>query len=606
MTGPDAPAADAQASRFDAHWPDVERLLSKLYGESPGFESWLKALARRVLDAAGRRATELKDLDADRVTNGPWWARPETIGYSTYVDRFGGDLRGVSDRLDYLSGLGVTYLHLLPLLKARAGDSDGGYAIADYLTVDPRFGTNEDFRALVSAAHRSGVRVVIDLVCNHTADDHAWARAARRGEAPYAGYYHFIDDPEQVRAWEKDLVEVFPETAPGNFTYVPERQAWVWTTFYPFQWDLNYANRDVFLEMTSVLLALANMGVDGFRLDSAPFLWKQAGTNCRNRPEVHAILAAWRAILSIAAPNVALKAEAIERLEDVLPLFGPPGGPPECDLAYNNGVMAGLWTSLALGEAEPAAAMLRAGAAKPDGGVWINYLRCHDDIIFGALSPYVSRENQARAARFLAGAPGSFSQGRPFQDFDGVPSVNGMAASLCGLDETGSDGLGLARLMLLYGVLYALPGLLVIYMGDEIGLLNDTSFQGDPARRAEGRWLQRPAMDWAAAEQASAGLGYSAPLLARFKHLAAVRASCAAFACARVVEPSAPAPGLLSFARGQGRERVQVIANFSDRPVRAPLEVAGAGGWRDLAGGADGIGKTVELPPYGLVWAQGR
>ena len=193
-------------------------------------------------------------------------------------------------------------------MKARAGDSDGGYAIANYLTVDHRFGTNDDFRALVSAAHRSGIRVVIDLVCNHTADDHAWARAARRGEAPYAGYYHFIDDEEQVRSWEKDLVEVFPETAPGSFTYAPERRAWVWTTFYPFQWDLNYANRDVFFEMTNVLLELANMGVDGFRLDSAPFLWKEAGTNCRNRPEVHAILAAWRAILSIAAPNVALKA----------------------------------------------------------------------------------------------------------------------------------------------------------------------------------------------------------------------------------------------------------------------------------------------------------
>jgi amylosucrase len=590
---------------FDTLWPDVERQLSKLYGADPDFPAWLAALAGRVRNAADARAPDLKDLDADRVANGPWWARPQAIGYSTYVDRFGGDLRGVRERLDYLSDLRVTYLHLLPLLKARAGDSDGGYAIADFRMVDPRFGTNEDFRTLISTAHTAGIRVVIDLVCNHTADDHPWALAARRGEAPYADYYHFIDDPDQVRALEQSLVEVFPDTAPGNFTYVPERESWVWTTFYPFQWDLNYANRDVFFEMTSVLLDLANMGVDGFRLDSAPFLWKEAGASCRNRPEVHAILAAWRAILSIAAPNVALKAEAIERLEDVLPLFGPPGGPPECDLAYNNGVMAGLWASLALGKAEPVIAMLRAGAAKPANGVWINYLRCHDDIIFGALSPYVSQAEQARAARFLAGGPGSFSHGRPFQQFDGVPSVNGTAASLCGFDEAANDDAALARLQLLYGVLYALPGLPVVYMGDEIALLNDKSFERDPARRAEGRWLQRPEMDWIAADQARAGRGSSASLLARFKHLAAIRASAPAFADEGPVEPIAAAsPSLLSFVRGRGAERIQIIANVSDQAVRAPLDVAGAQGWRDLLSGAIATGQTAELPPYGLVWAQ--
>jgi len=591
--------------RFDALWPNVVRQLSMLYGESPGFSSWIEVLAERVRAAAEARAAEFKALDADRVANGPWWARADTIGYSTYVDRFGGNLDGVRERLDYLSELRVTYLHLLPLLKARAGDSDGGYAISDFRTVDPRFGTNEDFRALVSSAHRARIRVVIDLVCNHTADDHAWAQAARRGEAPYVDYYHFIKDPEQVRATEIDLVEVFPDTAPGNFTYVPERKAWAWTTFYPFQWDLNYANRDVFFEMTSILLDLANMGVDGFRLDSAPFLWKEAGTNCRNRPEVHAILAAWRAILSIAAPSVALKAEAIERLEDVLPLFGPAEGPPECDLAYNNGVMAGLWASLALGKADPVVAMLRAAADKPPHGAWVNYLRCHDDIIFGALSPYVSQADQAQAARFLAGAAGSFAHGRPFQDFDGVPSVNGMAASLCGWDEAGGDDASLARLLLLYGVLYALPGLPVIYMGDELALLNDMSFESDPARRAEGRWLQRPAMDWIAADQARVGRGRAAPVLARLQQLAEIRGSSPAFTDDSPVDPAAGAPpGLLSFGRGQGSERIHVIANFSRRPVRATLEVAGARGWRDLAGGRSGVDATVELPPYGLVWAQ--
>lgn len=584
-------------------WPIVEQQLAVLYGTTPGFHAWLADLADMVMEAALARPADLTALDEDRLQNGAWWSRADAVGYSAYVDRYGGDLKGVRARLDHLSDLGVRYLHLLPLLKARAGDSDGGYAISDFLTVDARLGTNADLRDLIASAHAAGIRIVTDLVCNHTADDHPWAIAARRGEAPYIDYYTFKPEEAQVREAERTLLEVFPHTAPGNFTYVPERQAWVWTTFYPFQWDLNYANRDVFAEMTRVLLDLANMGLDGFRLDSTPFLWKEPGTTSRNRPQVHAILAAWRAILSIAAPNVALKAEAIERLEDVLPLFGPPEGPPECDLAYNNGVMAGLWAALALEDAEPVAALLGAGAAKPPGGVWVNYLRCHDDIIFGALSPYVAREDQARAARILAGLDPSFSRGRPFQEFDGVPSVNGMAASLCGLDEGGGDAYGVDRLLLLYGVLYALPGLPVVYMGDEIALLNDTAFERDPLRRGEGRWLQRPAMDWDAAAEASRGDGRAGRVFSHLRRLAAARASIPASPKGESIQMIATAPQVLSFVRGDGGARIQLAANFSARPVGVVLDVEGPAGWRDLITGAAGQGREVELPPYGLLWA---
>lgn len=598
-------ANDVVDARLAAFWPVAEQQLSLVYGATPGFEAWLASLAETVKSYASERAPALAELDADCAARGPWWARPDAIGYSAYVDRFGGDLQGVRRRLDYLSELGIRYLHLLPLLKARTGDSDGGYAIADFLTVDPRLGTNDDFRALIGSAHAAGIRVVTDLVCNHTADDHPWALAARAGEQPYADYYRFIRDPAEVKAVESALQQVFPDTAPGNFTYVPEREAWVWTTFYGFQWDLNYANRDVFGEMTRVLLELANMGVDGFRLDSTPFLWKEPGTSSRNRPQVHAILAAWRAILSIAAPTVALKAEAIERLEDVLPLFGPEEGPPECDLAYNNGVMAGLWASLALGKAEPAIAMLRAGTTKPGHGVWVNYVRCHDDIIFGALSPYVSRADQAEAADFLCGAGRSFSRGRAFQAFDGVKSVNGMAASLCGLDGPGSEQAALTRLQLLYGVIYALPGLPVVYMGDELALPNDTSFERDPLRRAEGRWLQRPAMDWGVAEEARAGRGVEASVLAQLKRLAAIRTSAPALADDKPVEPIVGGPpALLSFLRGEGIDRIHVMANFSDEVVQVRLDVDGPAGWQDLLSGAASEDRQVQLPPYGMIWAR--
>lgn len=580
-------------------WAEASDAMTALYGDGPDFQSWLQTVRALVDAATAERSSTLKAWDRD---NPRWWLAQSAVGYSTYVDRLAGDFAGVSDALSYLDALGVTYLHLLPLMKPRAGESDGGYAIADFEDVNPALGTRAEFRQLLDDARAHDIKVVIDLVCNHVADDHHWARAAQSGEAGYRDFFHVIPDRETVDRWEAGLDEVFPVSAPGNFTWSHDLEAWVWTSFYPYQWDLNYANRDVFLAMTSTLLNLANQGVSGFRLDSTGFLWKQLGTSCRNLPEVHRILAAWRALLSMAAPGVVLKAEAIDRLEEVVPYFGS-SEHPECDLAYANGVMAGGWASLALGTAGPVRAQIAGAALRPVNGSWINYVRCHDDIILGALRPDLSRSEQARAAEVLtSGAPGDFGDGEVFQTFDGVPSVNGMTASLCGVQ---GDAFGVARHNLLYGVCFALDGVPVIYMGDEIGLANDTVYRDDPGRVAEGRWLQRPVMDWTAARAALHGAGASRPAAIASAVMTYVRrrGDHPAFrdaSPARII-PDQP-DAVLAFARGGDRDRLLVLANFSAAPATARHDRGG--GWRDILTGRTGSGEEVDLAPYQILWME--
>ena len=520
------------------------------------------------------------------------------VGYSAYVDRFAGDLVQMQGRLPYLKDLGVGYLHLLPLFKAREGENDGGFAVSDFTAVEPRLGTTADLRELATAAHQADIRLVLDLVCNHTSDDHAWARAARAGDECYRDYYCVAPDSATVQRYKERLVDVFPEVAPGNFTYCKEMGGWVWTTFYPFQWDLNYANPAVFFEMTAAMLRLANMGVDGLRMDSAPYLWKRLGTDCRNQPEVHWLLAAWRALLSIAAPGVVLKAEAIERLEEVKSYFGARPGEPECQLAYNNGVMTALWASLALASAEPASRLIEAAAQKPPWGTWVNYVRCHDDIIWSALSPHVPLEDQARCSSVFSGAGTAQSAAAI------APSTNGMAATLAGVSDDDADGLGVKKLLLLYGVTYALDGLPVVWMGDELALGDDRDPPAPASGPCDGRWRQRPIMDWRRAVQRTAPDCLAGRVFQQLVAMARTRASHPAFDAAHTARPgTTKSPAILNFVRGEGSVAMQCLANFTAEMSIAPVELEPTGGtWTDLLSGETGSGSQAPLGPYQLRW----
>lgn len=587
--------------RFLARWPRLEMRLAEVYGEDPRWATFIAALRDKVWAAAIARPPALRDLDARREASSDWLSAPGQSAYTFYVDRFAGDLPGVRKRLDYLDDLGVRWLHPLPLLQPRDGDSDGGFAVADYRQVDPRLGDMDDLEALTADLRTRDMGLILDVVCNHTAREHAWAKAARAGDPAYRDYYITLD-AEEAAGRERHLIDVFPDTAPGSFTFDPDMGGHVWTTFYPFQWDLNYANPAVFAEMLEVLVFLASKGVQGFRLDSAPYLWKAAGTTSRNRPQAYAIVEAWHEALAIVAPSVVLVAEAIESLDDVLPFFGRDGS--GCDLAYNNAVMTALWGALADADAGVFDRCLAASSGKPRRAAWLNYVRCHDDVIWNALAAYASPEDLTRWSAFY-GQGGGFSHGRAFQTAPGgVPSTNGMAASLAGL-APGKETLspGARRLTLLYGIIHALDGWPLIYMGDEIGLPNDEAYADDPLRAADGRWLHRPAMDWSAAERRNQAGTLEAELFNHFRHFGTQARALAALGVAGPAKPvDLGSPAILAFERTGGAQGLLCLANLAAAPAVATLPATFSGRARDALTGLDREGRTIELPAYELVW----
>ena len=586
-------------------WSVFEARFQDIYGSGPEQVPVLARIASCLAAALRTRPAALVELDRARAVPPNLTSLSGNVVYTFYVDRFSQDLAGLIDRLDYLQSLGVRWLHPLPLLRSRPGDSDGGFAVADFREIESHLGSMDDLAALTTALHERGMGLLLDVVCNHTAREHAWAAAARAGDPAWRDFYRVEPTEAAVAGWEEHLIDVFPDTAPGSFTHEPEMGGWVWTTFYPFQWDLNYANPAVFVEMLDVLLFLANQGVDGFRLDSAPFLWKREGTSCRNQPEAYRIVEAWRAALSIVAPGVFLLAEAIESIDDVLPFFGQRS--PGCDLAYNNGVMTALWGALADEDAGIARTLIEAASVRPAHAAWLNYVRCHDDLIWNALAAYAEPHDLKRWSDFYAG--GGFSGGRAFQTAPGgVPSTNGMAAALVGLGRDGVDqDLAARRLTLLYGIIHGLDGWPLIYMGDEVALGNDEAFDQDPARRDEGRWLHRPVMNWDMAEgrdDPDRIQGRTFAALRRFGDLTRSLDELDIRGPARPVALTEKA--VLAFERVEGSRRLLVLANLSPRGVAADLPPGWDGGGRDLVSGRDQSGPSIMLEPYALLWLADR
>jgi amylosucrase len=513
--------ADAFLTRVEVSLEDVHGPLALLYGggDPAAVDELFERGVRVALAAAQHRPEPLRRLDRRREIDPGWFQRPGTQGYVCYVDRFCGTLAEVPDRLDYLAELGTTYLHLMPLLRPRPGENDGGYAVMDYRSVDPRLGTMEDLEAVAQALHGRGMSLCVDLVLNHTAREHAWARGWLAGDPAYAGFYTAFPDRRMPDAYDATIPEVFPDRAPGSFTWVPEACAgaggWVWTTFWPYQWDLDYTNPAVTMAMLGEITWLANRGVDVFRMDAVPFMWKRLGTSSQNQPEGHRLLQLLHALTRLAAPGVIFKAEAIVSPEDLVPyLGGHERYRPECELAYHNQLMVVLWSGLATGDARLARQSLGRLEPIPPSTSWVTYVRGHDDIGWAVSDTDAEAVGATGFGHrrflndFFSGRfPGSFARGALFQENEvtGDARISGSAASLCGIEaalERGDDEAlerGIRRLVLLYSVAYAHGGIPLLYMGDELALRNDPGYLADPARAPDNRWMHRPPMDWAAA-----------------------------------------------------------------------------------------------------------
>ena len=610
---------DTFAIRLERYRADLEESLTRVYGEQVEW-LWprLERLMRRHL---AERPYDLRRLDEARLLRPDWLQTPEMIGYVAYADRFAGTLEGVGKRLDYLSELGVKYLHLMPLLKPRPGENDGGYAVQDYRAVREDLGTMDDLEALARELRGQGISLELDLVMNHVAEEHDWAVRARAGEGKYRSYFLLFPDRERPDAYERTLPEVFPDFAPGNFTWNEAAASWVWTTFNSYQWDLNWANPDVFVEFVDLILFLANKGVEIFRLDAIAFIWKRLGTDSQNQPEVHDLTRALRAAVRIVAPAVAFKAEAIVSPDNLTAYLGKRDHFGKVsDMAYHNALMVQLWSSLASGNTTLFEQTLASIPAKPSNTTWGMYVRCHDDIGWAISDEAAQRagtvgaDQRAFLSDFYSGQlPESFARGEVFQanPQTGDKRISGSAASLAGLEAAQTEEevrLALARLKLLHAVTLGYGGVPLLYMGDELALLSDYSYAAVPAHAADNRWLQRPVMNWVQAEQRHDLSTPAGQMFAALQNMIRARQTLPHLHASIEAEVIAsPNEHTLLLRRSHPHGQMLGLYNFTPEfqalPAGLLRGVVGAYP-RDALGGYDWnlTNAEVALEPYGAYW----
>jgi amylosucrase len=618
---PDEPAHDQVVfeTRLRRYWPDLLTGLTGAYPEqAPEMAHRLVAIAAENFK---RRPAELRLLDLRRHADPNWFQHPQMLGYATYADLFAGDLRGVAERVDYLAELGVTYLHLLPLLKPRPGQSDGGYAVMDYRAVRDDLGSIDDLRQLATVLRRQGISLTLDLVLNHVAAEHQWAAKARAGDDFYRGFFHLFEDRQLPDAYERSLPEVFPDFAPGSFSYDGEAKAWVWTTFNSWQWDLNWHNPEVFYEFADLICWLANLGVECIRLDAIAFIYKRMGTSCQNQPEVHSITQALRAVARIAAPALIFKAEAIVGPADLLPYLGVGKHAGKVsDLAYQNSLMVQIWSALAAKDTRLFCAAQNRFPAKPSTTTWGTYLRCHDDIGWAvddgdAASVGVEGWSHRRfLADFYAGLyPMSDARGLIFQEnlATGDRRISGTAASLAGIEAALNSGdeqhldLAVRRFVLAHLIIFGFGGLPLLYMGDELALTNDYDFVDNPDHADDNRWVHRPAMPWAVAERRHLEGTLEHRVWHALRHAVTVRSALPGMEASVETEIMDPVnPGVLVFLRRAPTQTLVGVYNVTPDTQSLPRWVVAVDNtaWDALTEDTPLTDGPLRLAPYQARW----
>lgn len=602
---------DVFQKRFDERKAELEQLYQSLYGNNRWYLDQLENRLRRFWE---ERPEELKRLDAEREGNDGWYMSASSEALTMYTDLFAKNLKGLEQKIPYLKELGVTYLHLMPVLKMPKGENDGGYAVDDFDTIDPKFGTNADFAHLATKLHENGISLCLDFVMNHTSSTHPWAMAAKAGSEEFQLRYQCYDDRSYPDAYEKTVPQVFPTTAPGNFVWCEEMHKWVLSSFYPFQWDLNYQNPVVLNEMISSMLHLANLGADVFRLDAVPYIWKQLGTTCRNLPQVHTIVRLFRLATEIVCPGTLLKGEVVMAPKELSAYFGSPDH-PECHILYGVSLMVNLWSSLASQDARLLMDQTQALLSLPVHCHFLNYIRCHDDIGWG-LDEEKERElgmdplgHKMFLYHFYEGDfPGSYARGELY-NFDPV-SLDarscGTAASLVGFETAKTEEdkkRALDRLRLLYGTVYALKGFPMISSGDEIGQLNDYSYKDDPLRIDDSRNVHRSPFAWNLAKNRTNPKTRQGKAWAMLQELRETRASCRLFdADAQVSTWDPQNRHVFALKRSKGSEDMLCVSNFSDNVEDVKFAYF-MGEYTDLFTGRRLVpGWGFKMQPHELLW----
>ena len=598
--------------RFCRHEQELSRLYRELYhNDMAAFERFTDML----YEAYAARPESLKLMDRAREAHPDWYKGHDLVGMLMYVNAFAGTLQGVREKLGYIEDCGVNYLHLMPLLESPKGRSDGGYAVSDFRKVQPELGTMEDLAALAEDCHKRGIAVCLDFVMNHTSEDHEWARRARAGEKEYQDRYFFYTGWDIPNAYEQTVPQVFPTTAPGNFTWCEEAKKVVMTTFYPYQWDLNYANPAVFQDMTDNMLNLCNHGVDVIRLDAVPYIWKALGTNCRNLPQVHLLVRMMRMVCEIVCPGTLLLGEVVMEPSKVVPYFGTVDR-PECHMLYNVTTMATLWHTVATGDVRLLRHQMGQVFSLPREYTFLNYLRCHDDIGWGLDYGFLRQFGQEEVPHkrflneYLTGFfSGSTARGELYNDDPRLMDARlcGTTASLCGIEAARQSGNEEAlekavRLdEMLHAFMFTLSGVPVLYSGDEVGRENDYGYHRDPLKREDSRYLHRGDMDWSLAAQRTDKTTVPGKLFPAIQRMEALRAKHGAFddgADTWLLDTGNDAVlGIGRYYRGQ---KLLCVFNFSREKQTAWLKETEE--YRDLMTGRKRDAGAVVLPAGGFAW----
>jgi amylosucrase len=603
----------------------IKNLFFSLYAEENNRAAFEKLLVT-LRELFKTRPNSLKKQDVNRLQEGDWYKSAAITGMQLYVDHFSDNLKGLEKKIEYFEKLGVNFLHLMPITPRPKGENDGGYAVNSYHEVDPSYGTKADLLRLTKKLREKNIFLMLDFVANHTSDEFRWAKKAKKGDVKYQNYYYTFDGREVPNAFEKTLPEIFPMTSPGNFTYDPEMKKWVMTVFNRFQWDLNYSNPEVFIEMLSNLIELVNLGVDVVRLDALAFMWKKLGTQSQNLPEAHALISLFRMCIQVIAPGVIFLAEAIVAPNEIIKYFGTgtlKGN--ECEIAYNATLMALLWDAIATKKTKLLYKNLENLPIKPDEATWITYIRCHDDIGLGFEDRYINeigwdaKQHRKFLLDYYSGQiEWSPSRGAIFMynPKTGDGRITGSCASLLGLEKAfelknkAQIKVAISKIIMMHGIILSYGGIPLIYAGDEIGTLNDYSYLKDVNKKEDSRWVNRPTQNWKVVDNLDNKKTHHSEIFFTLQHLIRLRKENPVLADNNNLELyNSENPHVLVFERTSENEKgLLVICNFDEVPqtIRS-IELGAYVGEKPLKNIISSkpikfVKGTLELKPYQLLW----
>ncbi|MCD7980750.1 MAG: alpha-amylase family protein [Clostridiales bacterium] len=595
--------------RMNRWYDELKWLYMELYGER--YEDFHDLCADLYANFQARDV-RLKESDLRRSADPQWYRGNDMLGMMLYVNAFAKTLDGVREKIPYFLSCGVNYIHLMPFLDSPAKKNDGGYAVSDFRKVKSEFGTMEDLKSLTEECRKQGISVCMDFVMNHTSEEHEWARRAKAGEIEYQNRYFFYDNYDIPAQFEQTVPQVFPTTAPGNFTRNPDTGKVVMTTFYPYQWDLNYRNPTVLREMMGNLLFLVNQGIDIIRLDAVPYIWKEPGTKCRNLPQVHNIVRMVRIICEIVCPGVLLLGEVVMEPDKVAPYFGTVEK-PECHMLYNVTTMASLWHTVATKDVRLLRRQLDLMHALPKEYIFQNYLRCHDDLGWGLDYDFLRDFGMAEVPHkkflndfFTGKFYGSFARGELYNDSAelGDARLCGTTASLCGVERAAFEDpeKAIRYDLTLHAFMLAQSGIPVIYSGDEIGQTNDYSYHFDPKKQDDSRYLHRGDFRWDLEERRHTEGSIQQRIFDGLRKLEQIRSTHDVFrAIADVRTVDTGDDTVLGVLRSSGTDKLVTLYNFSgDDRIAWICEEDGM--YIDLISGIRMEAKDVRLPAFGCRW----